>query len=84
MLFPAIGPQFYDENDKSILAKMEAFYSESITINQSFWGEADIDTKFEAGDQSLWNDIYASLPISNNKKFNFNRIRRVVNMISGH
>jgi len=38
MLFPAIGPQFYDENDKSILAKMEAFYSESITINQSFWG----------------------------------------------
>ena len=84
MLFPAIGPQFYDENDKSILAKMEAFYSESITINQSFWGEADIDTKFEAGDQTLWNDIYASLPISNNKKFNFNRIRRVVNMISGH
>lgn len=84
MLFPAIGPQFYDENDKSILAKMEAFYSESITINQSFWGEADIDTKFEAGDQTLWNDIYASLPISKHKKFNFNRIRRVVNMISGH
>jgi len=83
-LFPELVPQYYDENDKSILARMEAFYSEAITLNQSFWGEADTDTRFESGDQTLWNDIYGNLPANRHKQFNFNRIRRVVNMISGH
>ena len=84
MLFPALGPEYYNQNDKSILSRMEAFYSEAITINQSFWGEADTDTRFEAGDQTLWNDIYGNLPANRQKQFNFNRIRRVINMISGH
>lgn len=84
MLFPQLGPQYYDENDKPILARMEAFYAESITINQSFWGEADTDTRFETGDQTLWSDIYGNLPANRRKQFNFNRIRRVINMIGGH
>jgi len=84
MLFPQLGPQFYDEKDKGILSRMEAFYSESISINQAFWSEADNDTRFEAGDQTLWNDIYGNLPAHQRKQFSFNRIRRVVNMISGH
>lgn len=63
---------------------MEAFYAQSITINQSFWGEADTDTRFHAGDQTLWNDLYGNLPANRKRSFNFNRIRRVVNMISGH
>jgi hypothetical protein len=84
VLFPQLGPQYYDERDKPILSRMEAFYAESITINQSFWGEADTDTRFEAGDQTLWNDLYGSLPANRRRQFNFNRIRRVINMISGH
>ena len=32
-LFPQLGPKYYSEKDKGILTKMEAFYSESITIN---------------------------------------------------
>ncbi len=84
MLFPQLGPQYYDEKDKSILSRMEAFYAESITINQSFWSEADTDTRFFAGDQTLWSDIYGNLPANRRKQFNFNRIMRVVNMISGH
>lgn len=63
---------------------MNAFYAESITINQSFWGEADTDTRFEVGDQTAWTDIYGNLPANQRRQFNFNRIRRVVNMISGH
>ena len=63
---------------------MEAFYAQSITINQRFWGEADTDTRFEAGDQTLWNDLYGNLPANRKRAFNFNRIRRVINMISGH
>lgn len=84
MLFPQLGPQYYDEKDKPILSRMESFYAESITINQSFWGEADTDTRFEAGDQTLWSDIYGNLPANRRRQFNFNRIRRVINMVSGH
>jgi hypothetical protein len=83
MLFPQLGPQYYDEKDKSILSRMEAFYAEAITVNQSFWGEADTDSRFMAGDQTLWNDLYGNLPANRKRQFNFNRIRRVINMISG-
>jgi len=83
MLFPELGPQFYEENDNSLLAKMSTFYKDSITINQSFWEEAEIDTRFEAGDQNLWTDMYGLIPQNRRRQFNFNRIRRVVNMISG-
>jgi hypothetical protein len=44
----------------------------------------DTDTRFEVGDQSLWTDLYGNLPANRRRQFNFNRIRRVVNMISGH
>lgn len=84
MIFPQLGPQYYNERHKGLLSRMEAFYAESITINQSFWGEADTDTRFEVGDQTLWSDIYGNLPANRRKQFNFNRIRRVVQMISGH
>jgi len=83
-LFPALGPEYYDEQDRPIISKMEAFYSQAITINQSFWSEADTDTRFEAGDQTLWNDFYGNLPLNRRKQFNFNRIRRVKNMIGGY
>ena len=84
MIFPQLGPTYYDEKDKAILSRMEAFYSESITINQSFWQEADVDTRFEAGDQTLWNEMYGNVPAHRRTQFNFNRIRRVVNMIGGY
>jgi hypothetical protein len=63
---------------------MEAFYAESVTINQSFWSEADVDTRFLCGDQTIFSDLYGTLPANRRRQFNFNRIRRVVNMISGH
>jgi len=84
MLFPQFGSPYYSTEDKEILQRMESFYAESITINQSFWGEADTDTRFEAGDQTLWNEIYGNLPANRRKQFNFNRIRRIINLISGH
>jgi hypothetical protein len=83
-LFPQIGPEYLSEEDRGIKERMEAFYAESISINQSFWAEADTDTRFEAGDQTLWTEIYNAMPYNRRNHFNFNRIRRVVNMISGH
>ena len=79
-----LDQKYYTENDKSMIERMNQFYADSITINQSFWAEADIDTRFEAGDQAIWSELYGALPLAQRKQFNFNRIRRVINMISGH
>ena len=87
-IFPNPGSNsFYSEtsdDDKSLKQRMEHTYAQSITINQSFWVEADIDTRFKAGDQTLWNDIYGNMPAFRRKVFNFNRIRRVCSMITGY
>lgn len=82
-LFPGKGYN-YDEKDREVQQRMEDFYRDSITINQAFWGEADIDTRFEAGDQQIFSDIYGNVPFNRRKSFNFNRIRRIINMISGY
>ena len=84
MLFPQLGPQYYNEKDNNILRKMEAFYTDSVTINQTFWSEADTDTRFEAGDQTLYTDLYGNVPVNRRKQFNFNRIRPIINMIDGY
>ena len=83
-LFPNINDSYYVEGDRNILKLMDYTYSKYITINQSFWSEADIDQRFKVGDQTLWNDIYGNLPAFRRRQFNFNRIRRIINMITGH
>lgn len=83
-IFPRLGPEYYEEKHRGILERMESFYAESITVCQAFWGEADTDTRFEAGDQTLWTDLYGNLPANRRRNFNFNRIRRVVNLINGY
>lgn len=72
------------DDEKGLKLRMEDTYAQSITINQSFWSEADIDTRFKAGDADLWNDVYGNLPAFRRRNFNFNRIRRVCNMITGY
>ena len=84
-LFPQIGPGYLGSaEDRGILERMEAFYNESLSINLAYWTEADTDTRFEAGDQTLWNEIYGAVPIHRRKQFNFNRIRRAKNLIGGY
>ena len=84
MIFPQLAPQYYDEPNKAILSRMEAFYAESISINQSFWSEADLDLRFFLNDQSVWSDLYGNLPANRRRQFTFNRIKRVIDMISGY
>ena len=83
-LFPQLSDTYYVDNDNNVLKMMDNTYAKNITINQSFWSEADIDSRFKAGDQALYSDIYGNLPAFRRRQFNFNRIRRVVNMISGY
>lgn len=83
-LFPSLNESNYVDNDSNILKLMDYTYAKYITINQSFWNEADLDFRFRSGDQTLWNDIYGNIPAFRKKQFNFNRIRRVTNMITGY
>lgn len=84
-LFPQLSDTYYVDNDTNILKLMDSTYNKNITINQSFWSEADVDTRYVAGDQTLYNDnLFGNLPNYRRKQFNFNRIRRVINMITGY
>ena len=83
-IFPNQDPNYYNADDKEILDRMQRFYADSISVNQSFWIEASNDTRFEAGDQSIWNELYRGAPLTQRRQFNFNRIRRIINMISGY
>ena len=84
MLFPSLDTAYYTEDDRTVQQMLDYYYQQAIQINQSFWSEADIDSRFKAGDQTLWNDIYGNLPAFRRRQFNFNRIRRIVNMITGY
>ena len=83
-LFPQLSDTYYTDNDNSILKLMDSTYNKNVTINQTYWSEADQDNRYHAGDASLYNDaLYGNLPNFRKKQFNFNRIRRVVNMVCG-
>jgi hypothetical protein len=83
MTQPSIYANAYVDDDHNILQVMQENYREGVTLQQQFWTEADIDTRFRAGDQTLWNQIYGNLPLVSRRTFMFNRVRRIVNMIIG-
>ncbi|MHA1401138.1 MAG: portal protein [Candidatus Heimdallarchaeaceae archaeon] len=63
---------------------MKESYAQHSQANQSYWLEGTKDLRFKAGDQSLWNEIYSGLPLNRRSQFNFNRIRRLVNLVTGY
>lgn len=83
-IFPRLDPKFYIDGDYAVQKMLNEAYAEMITINQSFWSEADIDSRFRAGDQTLWNDIYGNLPSFRRRDFNFNIINTPCNMVTGY
>lgn len=82
--YTPLGPVYYDEAHKEIKSRMEAFYADAITINLAYWQEGYTDTRFETGDQTVFNDYYGNLPVTRRRNFSFNRIRRIVEMIQGY
>src|SRR3989304_3113408 len=82
--FPRLDPKYYIDTDYSLQKMLNDAYAEMISVNISFWSEADIDSRFRAGDQTLWNDIYGTLPAYRRRDFNFNIINTPCNMITGY
>jgi len=82
MIFPKTSFN-QDGRYSSLLKHMEKCYIDSVSYNQAYWAEAAFDTRVEAGDQTIWPERY-QLTAFQRKQFNFNRTRRIVEMISGH
>jgi len=83
-LFPANSINFYSEKSNYIKSKMQDFYLDYNDKNQSFRHQAALDSRFYSGDQNVWNEVYTNVPVNRRNVFNFNRIRRIVEMISGY
>lgn len=84
MLSPRLDPTYYSDNNEYLLQMMNDYYNSWLNPNLSYWAEADRDARFRAGDQTLWGELYGVLPTTRNRYFVFNRIRRILNMISGY
>jgi len=85
--FPQLSEKFYSEQtdgDRSIKMQMEQNYTDHIMLNQSFWLEADTDTRYKANDQSVWKEMYGTPYSLKGRDLSFNRIRRVCSMVTGY
>jgi len=76
--------EFYTDDDKDIKSQMRQIYNDTSAITQERWVQQSIDERFYAGDQSLWSEYYNQIPVQRRKQFSFNKIKRIVNMISGY
>lgn len=76
---------FYDDtHNHGVLERMEKAYMNYVTINQAFQAEADLDTRFYAGDQTLWFEIYGNSPYWGQKRYYFNIIKPAVELVTGY
>ncbi len=71
-------------DDQNIKQFMQDAYEKNSQANQTYWLEGTKDVRFKAGDQNLWNELYTNYPAFQSKKFNFNRIRKIINLVAGH
>jgi len=76
--------EFYVDDDKDILSRMRQIHSDISPITQALWIQQSIDERVYAGDQSLTQEIYSHIPANRRKQLSFNKVKRIVNMISGH
>lgn len=74
---------YYIDDDRDMRHRMDESYRQAVPLVQQYWNDADIDIRFKAGDQTLWNQN-SSLPIQTKRTFQFNRIRRIINMPCGY
>jgi hypothetical protein len=83
-LYPALTDAYYVDDDQDIKKYAEYCYEKNIVINQSYWSEADIDLRFICGDQTIMSEVFGNLPLFRKRQFSFNRIKRIINMITGY
>ena len=81
---PSYEP-FYFDNDSSLLGMMQDVYEQSADQWMEFFYQGDIDSRFYAGDQQAITNYFANTYNYRNQNImSFNKIRTIINMISGH
>lgn len=76
---------YYVDNDRSILTYMNDVYEQNSSMWLQFMHEGDIDSRFAAGDQeAIYNYIGTTYNYYKRNQINFNQIRTIRNMITGH
>lgn len=65
-------------------AHRDTFYDYAYPEYSTYAAEAQIDGCFEAGQTSIYDDIYRDVPGYNDRVFNFNHIRSAINVLSGN
>lgn len=73
-----------DSGSKQIMQFKDQFYRQMYPGNSAMWMQGQIDTRFKAGDQSLWSMIYGDQYYYQNRRYFFNLIRRHHSMIEGY
>lgn len=77
--------RFYDDTaNHNVVKRMEKAYMDYVTVNQAFQAEADLDTRFYAGDQTLWFEIYGNSPYWGQKRYYFNIIKPAIELVTGY
>lgn len=66
-----------------VLARLERFRTDSITLNQAWWNEANIDLRVEAGDPYVFRGLMGDGAENNRNIISINRTRPLINMVSG-
>lgn len=72
------------ESGSHLKPMMDACYQNAHTQNAALWQQGLIDKRFKAGDQALHSWIHGNSNGYNSRNFNFNLIRRTINMVSGY
>lgn len=83
MLIPNLSDQPLTNIDQSIAQKKNQFYNAALLANMSYWQEADLNTRFYVGEQTLMYDLYGDLPNFRRKRFNFNVSKTIIDTVDG-
>lgn len=80
-----LNPRFQIDTDRhDVLSRMERSYMNYVVVNQAFQAEADLDTRFYAGDQTLWFELYGNSPYWGQKRYYFNIIKPAIELVTGY
>jgi hypothetical protein len=76
--------QYYVDDDKEIKSWIQQIQNENLSLTQQLWRQQSLDERCYAGDANIWGELFPDIPLRQRNKFNFNKSKRTVNMVSGY
>ena len=79
-----MAQKYVNRSDSVPMSRFGDFVRQSLQLNETWWVAANLDQRYEAGDQQLWNQYYNAWQVRSNKQFTFNLIRSQVATFEGY